>query len=217
MVGLVRSTMIRVWVADDHPVVIEGIKRHLGLLDDMEFAGSSTSLAMLEEALTGASDDIDVVVLDIQMPGVGERGDVQRLVRRTPARRVILFSLREEDERVADLVSGGASAFVSKTRSIGELASVIREVHRGREVISDTLRAMADNLTAAPHTQLTEREQEVFYMLARCLSPKEIAFEMGVSQSTVYTHADRVRKKPGVASLAEVVSYARRWGVDTSR
>ena len=205
----VHPAPIQVFVADDHPIVIEGLRRHMAHVDDVEFAGCASTLA---DAFTAVDKlGVHVVVMDVQMPGVDGGGSVRRFVDANV--RVVLFTLREEDALVASLVAGGASGFVSKSAPPAELLEAVRIVHRGGEVLSETVRAMAGATQAPPHSTLTEREHEVFVHLARCLTPKEIAFEIGVSQSTVYTHVERVRRKLGVATLAEVVQYAKDWAI----
>lgn len=204
---------IDVLVADDHPVVVEGLRRHLAHLPDLDFAGSAGTIDEVRALLTHTH--VDVLVLDVQMPGVTGRDVVKELV--DTGLRVVLFTLRPEDAMVANLLAGGASAFVSKSKALTELVEAIRAVHGGADFISPGLRCMRDAVDAPPpHALLTEREYAVFQHLARCLTPKEAAFELGVSPSTLYTHTERVRAKLGVGTLAEVVQYARDWGLTDS-
>lgn len=179
-------------------------------LDDVVFVEGVCSLDEAQEAVGRL--EVDVMVMDVQMPGVVGGGVLATIV--STGVRVVLFTLREEDALVASLVAGGASAFVPKSVSPPALMAVIRRVHAGEDVIPESLQAAVRATETPPHQSLTEREREVFVCLARCQTPKEIAFDMGVSQSTVYTHADRVRRKLGVATLAEVVQYAREWAVE---
>jgi len=190
-------------------VVIEGVRRHLAPITDLIFAGGVASVDEVRERL--AREPIDILVLDVQMPGVTGREVIEELCR--AGVRVVLFTLRPEDVRVANLVAGGASAFVSKSRPLSDLVHAVREAQAGRETISDALRSMRAAAQTAPHAQLTRRELEVFRLLVRCLTPKEAAFEMGVSLSTMYTHAERIRKKLGVQTFAALVQYAKRWGL----
>jgi len=205
------STAIRVLVADDHPIVVEGLRRHLALLPDIDVVGSASSADEALEELTRST--VDVLICDVQMPGMsGGREVVEALV--ATGARVLLFTLRPEDALVANLLAGGARGFVSKSEDPEVLVEAIRALHSGQESIPAKLRTMRDELRAPPpHASLTKREYAVFELLARCLTPKEAAFEMGVAASTVYTHADRIRSKLGVSTLAEVAQYARDWSL----
>lgn len=200
---------IDVLIADDHPVVVEGVRRHLTHLPDLHFVGSAASVDEIHECLR--REHVDVVVLDVQMSGVSGREVTERLT--GAGVRVVLFTLRAEDPLVANLVAGGACGFVSKSNPLANLVHAVREAQAGREVISPTLRSMCDEVGTPPHARLTQRESEVFGLLVRCVTPKEAAFELGVSTRTLYTHAERVRKKLGVATLAEIVQYAKTWGL----
>lgn len=205
----VSDSPIQVLVADDHPIVIDGVRRFLSHVDDMLFCAGVSSLPEAVAYCTEHSPD--VVVMDVQMPGVDGPASVESLV--TAGRRVVLFTLREEDALVASLARGGASAFVSKSSPIPVLIDAIRRVHGGQRVFSPALEEQLQSSEGPPHLALTQREHDVFVLLARCLTPKEAAYELGVSQSTIYTHADRIRRKLGVGTVAELVQYAKDWGV----
>ena len=200
---------IQVLVADDHPIVIDGIRRYLAHIDDVSFCAGVSSL---QEAVVYSREcSPDLVVMDVQMPGVDGPSSVEALV--ATGVRVVLFTLREEDALVASLARGGASAFVSKSSPTPTLIDVIRRVHAGERVFSPALEVQLESTGAPPHLALTQREHDVFLLLARCMTPKEAAFELGVSQSTIYTHGERIRRKLKVGTVAELVQYAKDWGV----
>lgn len=200
---------IQVLVADDHPIVIDGIRRHLSHIEDVAFCAGVSSM---QEALAYCTEHSpDLVVMDVQMPGVEGPSCVEALV--ATGTRVVLFTLREEDALVASLARGGASAFVSKSSPTPMLIETVRRVHAGERVFSEVLEEQLKSSGGPPHLALTEREHDVFVLLARCMTPKEAAFELGVSQSTIYTHGERIRRKLKVGSVAELVQYAKDWGV----
>lgn len=203
------ESSIQVLVADDHPIVIDGIRRYLSHIEDVVFCAGVSSL---QEAVAYCTEHSpDLVVMDVQMPGVEGPACVEALV--ATGARVVLFTLREEDALVASLARGGASAFVSKSSPTPVLIDTMRRVHAGERVFSPILEEQLKCTGGPPHLALTEREHDVFVLLARCLTPKEAAFELGVSQSTIYTHGERIRRKLKVGTVAELVQYAKDWGV----
>ncbi len=203
--------MIQLYVADDHPVVVEGLERYVALHDDLTWLGSASSIDALNEALDAITPD--VLVLDVQMPGNTGVDTVRSLVER--GLRVVLFTLNPPDRQIAALVAAGAQGFVSKSLPLAELIAGVRAVAAGERHVPEALDALASEVESAPlpHEQMTKREHQVFVRLARCETPKEIAFDLELSQSTVYTYVDRVRDKLGVSTLAEVVRYAAEHGL----
>ena len=205
-----EETRIQVLIADDHPIILEGLRRHLDRVSDLHLIGTANSFDQLVTCLDGGEVP-DVVVMDVQMPGVKGRKSVQELVAR--GARVVLFTLRGFDPLVANLAAGGARGYLSKTSSIDELERVIRAVHAGELTLPPELQALMETVAVAPHEQLTKREYEVFEHLISCHAPKEIAYDIGVSLSTIYTHVERVRKKLALSNVNEVGRYAREWGL----
>lgn len=204
------AARIRVLAADDHPIIIEGLRRYLASIEDLELVGSASTAAEATAAL--ASNGVDVLVCDVQMPGMGDGLGPLRAFLATGAA-VVLFTLRPGDAMIASLLAAGARGFVSKTEPLDVLVDAVRAVHAGRDWIPPELAPERGAHRAPPHAALSEREYAVFVLLARCLTPKEVAFELGVAPSTVYTHADRIRAKLGVATLAEIAQYAREWNL----
>lgn len=201
-------------IADDHPVVIEGIRRHLARCDDLDLiaeAGCADEVRrFLEEENTP-----DVVVLDIQMPGMSDASIVTYLSEKQIG--VCLFTLREEDAFVLSMLAAGARGFVSKSESISRLIEAIRVVGSGGSYLPDTLKTKLEQLEDPPHDQLSEREFAVFELFYRGLSVKEIAFELGNAASTVYKHIERVKQKLQIDNRADALAYAIEWNLTTAR
>lgn len=203
--------LVRLLVADDHPIVAEGLRRYLSPEEGLEVVGTLGSVDELMRTLA-ADLRVDVVVLDVQIPGM-EAGDTVRAIRaRGPA--VVIFSHQRPDDYVARMVAAGAAGFVSKSDPVTDLVRAVQAVHAGRSFLTDELRAAAAAVTdsAPPHAALTEREREVFILLAQGSTPKEIGFDLALSGSTVYSHVEKIRHKLGASSLAEIQRYAERWG-----
>ncbi len=196
-------------VADDHPVVIEGIRRRLTSVEDITLVARVHSAEDAEKALR--EKPIDVVVLDVQMPGVNDAEIVTRLC--ATGTGVCLFTLREPDALIASMIAAGALGFVSKSEPLATLITAVRTIATGEEWLPSSLRERVDLLATPPHCRLSRKEHEVFKHLAMGLAPKEIAFECGIAQSTVYKHLERVRKKLNVDSASDAMAYAKEWNL----
>lgn len=165
--------------------------------------------------------DWDVLVLDLSLDGVGGTEVLRRLREMVPRLPVIVLSMYSEAQYGPRILKMGASAYLSKGRSSDELLKAIREAHAGRRYVTP---AVADALLIGvgqgaepPHERLTEREHQVFLLVARGRTPGEIALELSISGSTVSSHLLRVREKLGVSTNGEIIQYAYRAGVADPR
>ncbi len=204
--------MIRVFVADDHAIVRDGLERLLHIEPDFEFAGSSASA---KETLTlAATSSWDVLVLDLSLPGGGGFYVLEHLPTVRPDLPVVVFTMHNEYEFAQRVLSAGAFACLSKTRPIDELIAAVREAHAGRRTVtSEAAQALLASPDGAPHTRLTDRELQVFMLLASGMRPSDVAAKLGLSKQTVSTHARRIRDKLAVESQAEMARYAMRHGL----
>lgn len=207
-----RPLPIRVLVADDHPIVAEGVRRYLAPHTEIEVVGTLGTVDALLVALRH-TPRVHVVVLDVQIPGMEGAGTVREVRGRGP--QVVLFTHQVPDDYVARMIRAGARGYVSKSDSVTDLLDAILAVCADREWISDSLRALASRVgdLSAPHESLSERERVVFELLVDGKIPKEIGFELSLAPSTVYAHVEKVKGKLGAATLMDVVRYAERWGL----
>jgi len=201
--------VIRVFLADDHPVMVAGLARVLATVPDIEVVGTAHDISGV---LAHAAGGMDVLLLDVSMPGM-HGGETIHMLRERYAP-VLLFTLEPETPLVVELLRAGASGVVGKSERVEVLLDAIRAVAGGGRVIPPAMLArVVAGGTGAPHEALSEREQAIFHRLIRGNSPKSIAFDLGLSPSTVYTYSERVRQKLGVASQTELVDYAHRAGL----
>ncbi|HEU4644727.1 MAG TPA: response regulator transcription factor [Burkholderiales bacterium] len=199
--------MIRVLLADDHPIVRDGLRRLLAADPHFEVvaeaADGDQALALVR------ANDYDVAVLDMSMPGLSGFDLVKRLKLEKPALRVLVLSMHGEQQYAARALKAGASGYVNKDTAAEQLLGALRKVAAGGVHVSDAAAAsLVAGAGAAPHEALSDREFEVLRLLAQGLTPTEIGERLHLSVKTVSTHKSRAQDKLGVAGTAELVRYA---------
>lgn len=198
----------RLLVADDHPIITEGLRRFFAASEAAEVVATASDIDALHGALRTVAT-VDVVILDVQIPGMFGADTVRAIVAEGP--RVVLFTHHDPDDVVARLIEAGAAGYVSKSAPITELLDAITAVLEGRRWLCPALEeCLAKGGEAPLHEQLTARERDVLGALVQGKSAKEIGFELDLASSTVYTHIERVRKKLGATSLHDLRLYAER-------
>ena len=203
--------MIRVFIADDHPVVRAGIKQILAEAQDIELCGEADNG---QEAL----DKLDrckphVLILDVAMPGRGGVETLKRVTDTNPEVAVIILSMYPEDQYALRLLKSGASGYLTKECASDQLVNAVRKVAEGKKYISSTLaEILADNITGngdqPPHQDLSNREYQIFCLLAGGRRVSEIADELSLSVKTISTYRMRILRKLNMTKNAELTYYA---------
>jgi two-component system, NarL family, invasion response regulator UvrY len=208
--------MARILVADDHPLLRNGLKLVLAAEPDLEFAGEAEDS---EQALEQIKRDCwDVVILDLSMPGCGGL-DVLREIRRSrPNLPVLVLSMHAEEQFAVRAIKAGASGYVSKMNGAAEVVSAIRKVLTGRKYVSASL---AESLAGAldsegdgpAHENLSDREFQVMCKIASGKTVSQIAADVSLSVKTISTYRSRVLEKMNMRSNAEITRYAIQQGL----
>jgi DNA-binding NarL/FixJ family response regulator len=203
---------IRVAVVDDHPVVREGLVLILQTQPDFEIVGEGESGPDALDLVDRLAPD--VLMLDLELPGLDGAAVLRRLRERGATTRVIAFTVFDTDDRIIGAVEAGAAGYLLKGAPSAELFEAIRIVHAGGSLLqplvaSTVMRHVAQQ--GRPTTQgvsLTERERDVIQRLARGMSNKEIAAALGVSERTVKFHVASLFTKLGASNRTEAVTRA---------
>jgi DNA-binding NarL/FixJ family response regulator len=203
--------MTRILVADDHQIVRAGLKNLLADYKEFTVAGEAGSGAEAVKKVREA--DWDIVLLDIAMPDMNGVDTLKQIKRSKPDLPVLILSMHPEDHYAINLLRAGANGYVCKGCAPEQLISAIRTVVGGRRYVSPALGdQLAGDLTGdtqnAPHTQLSEREFQVFCKLAAGQAVSEIANELFLSVKTVSTYRSRILEKMDMKTNANITYYA---------
>lgn len=198
-------------IADDHPVVRQGLRSFLQLQPDLEVVGEA---ADGEDAVAEAERlEPDVVLMDLVMPRVDGLEAIARIHRARPSTRIIVLTSFGDDERVVPAVKAGAAGYLLKDAEPQALADAIRGVHAGEGFLHPavTARVMEEVVAGMRPTVadlLTSREMDVLRQIAHGRSNREIARELSISEKTVKTHVSNVLAKLGLADRTQAALYA---------
>lgn len=209
--------MIRVFLADDHPVVRKGLQRILEEQPGISVVGEASDGNEMLRSLKNLP--ADVMLLDVSMPGPGLVPLLQELRAAHPTLPVLVLSVHPEDQYAVRALRAGARGYLTKDHSPEELVAAVRKVYRGGRYVSATL---AERLAAefdaagssrAPHEDLSDREFEVLCMVGSGRSVTEVAATLGLSVKTVSTYRTRLLQKMAATSNADLVRYVATHGL----
>jgi len=205
------SSPLRILVADDHELVRRGLTL---VLEDAFGRIEIGEAVSSQEALRQVADrKWDIVLLDLNMPGSRGLDLLAEIRRLRPKLPVLVLSASSEAEYGFRTLKAGAAGYVNKQHASEELVLAVREALAGRTYVgSATARKLAENLRGdavrLPHEKLSDRELEVFHLIARGRSAKEIAGELRLSEKTVGTYVARIKDKTGLRGPVEITRYA---------
>jgi DNA-binding NarL/FixJ family response regulator len=206
---------IRVLIADDHEVVLEGVRSLIERQPDLEVCGLATTGR--EAVDLARKTKPDVVVLDITMPELDGLEAIRQVRRALPSAEVVVFSAHPSEDLIEEVFEAGAKSYIEKTEASQDLVAAIRSLAEHKPFFtsqtSETLfgKFLVPGARKQPgraEPKLTAREREITRLLAQSSSNKEMAATLGISIRTVETHRATLMHKLGVRSVAGVVRYA---------
>ena len=202
---------MRLLIADDHPLVRQGLKQLLAAEPDMEVVGEAKNA---DETLELArSLEWDVLILDYSMPGGNGLVVLKEIKRSYPRRPVLVLSMHPEDSIAISVLRAGAAGYINKECASEELTVAIRKAVSGGKYVSTSLAEklaleLEDGTRARPHESLSDREYRVMWMIASGKSITHIAEELFLSPNTISTYRIRILKKLKLEHNADLVRYA---------
>ncbi len=208
--------MIKILIADDHPIVRKGFKDIIKETSDIVVADEACNGQEVLEKVR--KSDFDVVVLDISMPGRSGLEILKEIKSEKPKLSVLILSVHPEDQYAIRVLKAGASGYLTKESAPAELITAIRKASLGKKYISYSLaERIAFNLETgtekALHETLSDREYEVMCMIASGKTTKEIGKELFLSVKTVSTYRSRILEKMQMKNNAELIHYAIKHGL----
>jgi two-component system, NarL family, invasion response regulator UvrY len=208
--------MIRVVIADDHPLVRAGLRQVLADEPEIEVVGEAAdgdeTVAVLR------ATEPDVVLLDITMPGAPFPGLLRLLRSAFPRVEVLIVTMHGEDQFAVRALKEGAAGYLTKQQPPQEVINAIKQIAGGGRYLTAAVAeraaaALDGNATRLPHERVSRREYEVLCMIGLGKSVKQIATELGVSPKTVSTHRARLLRKMRLKTSAELIRYVLQYGL----
>ncbi|RVU91422.1 response regulator transcription factor [Flavobacterium columnare] len=204
--------MIKIGLADNHPVVHYGIKSYFKEHSDITLVGIVDNFEMIEEMLK--RKEVDILIMDMELNGLNSINDIKNLLENHRKLKIILFSNLNEQVYAPNAIKAGASAFVEKSEKLENLASTIIKVNRGTVVFSDVVKRnialiSKQNKSEQLYRKLSSREIEVLRYLSNGKKNKEIAESLNLNEKTISTYKLRLLAKLNVTNLVDLVNKAK--------
>lgn len=201
-------SMIRILLADDHPIVRDGLRAVLSTQADFQVVGEAETGAQTLQQVQTLTPDI--LLLDLEMPQGDGVETLRHLQHLGATVRVIIFTAFDTDDRIVEAVRAGAQGYLMKGAPRAELFNAIRVVHGGGSLLQPVIASkLINRLTQPMPESLTAREQEVLGLIAQGLPNKEIAERLVITERTVKFHVSAIMGKLGATNRTEAVALAR--------
>jgi DNA-binding NarL/FixJ family response regulator len=206
------ADQIKVLIADDHPLIIAGIRRTLEHLDDMDVVGEAHSGPELMTLIERRRPD--VVLMDLRMPGVTGTEAIVRIRQRWPHLKTIILSACDDRATIDGALNAGATAYVLKSATTVDIAAVLRQASSGAVFhAASSAPARVGIAPAVDEPALTERERSILTAVAAGMTTAAISRDLWISEHTIKFHLTNIYRKLGVGNRAGAVRYALEHGI----
>ncbi len=210
---------VTVLLADDHPIVRQGLRHLLEAEPDIKILGEASD--GLQAVQLSEKFKPNVLIVDLMMPGLNGLEVVRQVKDRSPATFSIVLSMQSADVYVVEALKSGAAGYVLKETGPSELVNAVQQVISGKRYLSprlserliDVLLQTSDEITLDPYETLTNRERETLQMVAEGLTTSAIAKRLSISPRTAELHRGRMMDKLGLHGQTELILYALKRGI----
>lgn len=204
--------MVKIGLADNHPVVHYGIKSFFKEHSDISLVGIVDSFEMVDELLK--QKNVDVLVMDLELEGLSSINLIKELLKRNPKLKIVLFSNLNEQVYAPNAIKAGVSSFLQKNEKLETLASTIIKVNRGAVIFSEAVKknmALISKQSKSErlYRKLSTREVEVLRYLSNGKKNKEVAEALNLNEKTISTYKLRLLAKLNVTNLVDLVNKAK--------
>ncbi|KIN66414.1 Two component response regulator [Sulfitobacter noctilucicola] len=205
------TSLVRVLIVDDHPMVAEGIQSILESYDDIDVIGTLSTGREVIDQLDKLNPD--VILMDLNMPDIGGLSATEIVLERRPGTRVVILTMHDNPEYIASALSHGAVGYLLKDVPTDEIKQAIDVVMDGEKYLCTGAQGSIAPKANGAREALTEREQTILLQLAQGKSNKQVAGALDISVRTVETHRKNIKRKLGISSTAGLTRYAMEHGV----
>jgi two-component system NarL family response regulator len=205
------NRQVRVAIVDDHPMVAQGIQSILETYDDIDVVALLSNGQEAIDAVEAIKPD--VMLLDLNMPGVNGLSAIEIILERRPTTRVLILSMHDSPEYISTALSHGAAGYILKDVPTDEIKTAIDTVMNGNQYLCSGAQGAIRTRSGGDREVLTNREQTILLQLAQGKSNKEVALVLEISVRTVETHRKNIKRKLGISTTAGLTRYAMENGV----
>ncbi len=203
--------MINIFIADDHALIREGIKKILSTVSDIKLVGETADPYEISEQL--GKVNCDILILDLSMPGKDGLDVLKEIKNFSPEIKILIMTMLPEDQFAKRTLKAGASGYLTKESAPDELITAIRRIAAGRKYVSQNLaeklaQDLEDNSDKPVQDLLSDREFQILKMMASGKSQTDIADELSISVSTVNTYRSRILEKLDLRTTADLIHFA---------
>jgi DNA-binding NarL/FixJ family response regulator len=207
-----EDSTIKVLLADDHPLIIAGVRRTIEHLEDMEVVGEANSGPALMQLVERRRPDI--VLMDLRMPGVEGVEAIERIHQDWPHVKIVVLSASDDRPTIDGALAAGASAYILKSAHPIDIASVLRQASSGAVFHAPSYPAASAQAPADPSLPvLTDRERSILAAVAAGMTTAAISRDLWISEHTIKFHLTNIYRKLGVGNRAGAVRYALEHGI----
>ncbi|MEP1034337.1 response regulator transcription factor [Ekhidna sp.] len=207
-IGREKSAKMKIFLTDDHAILLGGLIKILSTEDDLEIVGSAGSVQETLDLLT--QKKVDLLITDYNLPDDDGLSLVRKVKRKYPEIRIIVLSMHDETHLIKEILKEGVDGYILKKDSHQELVNAVRAVKNGKVYLSSDVNTMLMKGLNGTEEQrlLTDREREILKLIAKEYTNRQMAEELFISERTVETHRKNIFRKTGTNNLVGLIKFA---------